>query len=354
MIKIVLEKKQQLTLANTSIFILLILFFSETVLGQDDENLVNTYRIVFYNTENFFDPLDDTTSQYDEFDQGGQRYWTWSKYEDKRNRIYKVITAIGEGEPVAMVAFAEIENRTVLEDLLHKTPLTNHNYQIIHFESEDQRGIDVGLVYLEELFTPLSKKPIKVRVEKDTGFRTRDILYVKGLLGKDSLHVFVNHWPSRYGGLLETKELRKAAATTLKAVTDSICLKQKNPAILILGDFNDNPEDKSMLLLTQPGPCNLTNVTSSPGNALVMGTLKYQGQWDSFDQVLISEGLGNGRSDLLLSGGKAYIYCPDFLLEEDTKYLGVKPRRTYEAFKYHDGFSDHLPIYVDIYRNNPQ
>lgn len=341
----------ELNKAVTSITILFLFLFIETPSLQTDHKPKKKYRIVFYNAENYFDPLKDTAREYNEFVAEGVRHWTWNRYEEKRNKIYKVITAVGEGDPASIVAFAEIENRMVLEDLLEKTPLKSQNYQIIHFESEDKRGIDVGLIFLEDRFHPVYAASIPVLYARDADFRTRDILYVKGLLGPDSLHIFINHWPSRYGGLLETKDLRFAAAKTLKSVTDSICRVQPLSAILVMGDFNDNPSDESINLLTDHDPCPLLNLSAVAANRQVNGTMKYRGNWESFDQVLISEGIRNGLSGIEIDGGGAHIFSPDFLLKTDDKYLGVKPMRTYEGYKYMDGFSDHLPIFIDLYSN---
>jgi endonuclease/exonuclease/phosphatase family metal-dependent hydrolase len=193
-----------------------------------------------------------------------------------------------------------------------------------------------------------------IRYAKDSSFRTRDILYVKGLLGNDSLHLFINHWPSRYGGLLETNDIRLAAAKRLKAVTDSICHIQPSSAVLVMGDFNDNPSDESIQYLTRNEQCPLLSIQASTTHEQVKGTLKYRGNWELFDQVLVSEGMSNGCSGIAIVNEKAHIFSPDFLLKKDERYLGVKPLRTYEGFNYTNGFSDHLPIFVDIYHHKPK
>ena len=342
----------KLTVIATTILLIFIIIKSPAL--QTDSKQKSSYRVVFYNVENYFDPVTDSTREYNEFVSDGTRHWTWKRYEEKRNKVYKVITAIGEGEPVSIIALAEIENAFVLEDLLGKTPLKNKDYHFIHFESPDERGIDVGLIFLEEHFKPLFKTSIAISYEKDSSFKTRDILYVKGLLGSDSLHLFINHWPSRYGGLLETRDLRLAAAKTLKSVTDSICRIQSLAAILVMGDFNDNPYDESIRLLTDHGSCSLLSIPVLASHAEVKGSMKYRGNWESFDQVLVSEGISDSFSGLAIVDGMAHIFSPDFLLKKDEKYLGVKPLRTYEGFNYTNGFSDHLPIFVDIYHHKPK
>jgi hypothetical protein len=286
---------------------------------------------------------------YNEFTPQGERHWTMDRYKKKRLQVYKVLTAIGEGEPVAIAGFAEIENRKVLEDLITKTPMENLGYDIIHYDSPDDRGIDVGMIYQKEMFKPIISENIPVRYNADTTFNTRDILYVKGLLGPDTLHLFFNHWPSRYGGLLETRDLRLLASRVLRQQIDSICNAINTPSILVAGDFNDNPEDASILHLTDDEPCRLQKLDYSFGNKQVKGTLKYKGRWECFDQVMLISGMHNRTSRLAVGGNTANVFSPDYLLTEDEKYGGVKPNRSYEGYRYIAGFSDHLPIFVDLY-----
>lgn len=308
---------------------------------------------MFYNVENYFDAKVDTTSDYNEFTPDGERHWTYSKYLDKRNKIYKTITAIGGWEPPSIVAFAEIENSFVLEDLIENTPLSRQNYKVIHFESEDERCIDVGLIYLEDNFSPLHSEKIAIRFESNPGDKTRDILYVKGLLKTDTLHIFVNHWPSRYGGLLETKPLRFTAAQILKSAIDSVCLAVANPNIIVLGDFNDNPGDESIQYLLSGDKCEMKNLPLDHSNSDAKGTLKYQQDWDIFDQVIVSKSMTDAANELYVKDLNGNIFDAQFLLENDGKYLGMKPFRTFIGFRYNGGFSDHLPVFVDIYiRNN--
>jgi hypothetical protein len=309
---------------------------------------------MFYNVENWFDSYVDTTRQYNEFSPEGNRHWTYSRYTDKKHNVYKVITAVGSGELPAIVAFAEVENRWVLEDLVGTTPLKNFNYNVVHYESGDDRGIDVGLIYLEDDFTVCFSTPVSIPASGGTTLQTRDILYVKGTLLSDTLHLLINHWPSRYGGLLETDPLRVAAAETLKSITDSISKAQANSAILVMGDFNDNPGDQSLRLLTDSDKHPLYPIPSSATNTQVEGSLKYQGKWEQFDQFLVSEGLRENLSSAWVCSNEAVVFDADFLLEKDEKHLGLKPFRTYSGFRYHGGFSDHLPIFVDLYAIDPK
>ena len=310
-------------------------------------------RIAFYNTENYFDPFQDTTTDYNEFTPEGERHWTESRYNVKQQHIFKVIAALGEWEPVALMGFAEIENRRVLEELISNTPLKNDHYRIVHYESPDHRGIDVGAVYLPQKMTLLYSRPISLKTKDGAVMHTRDILYLKFLADDDTLHVFFNHWPSRYGGLLETKPLRLLAATVLKSLCDSICRINPHPNILIMGDFNDDPTDESIRFLTGgSGPCKLATIVPRSKYNKAKGTLKYGQQWNIFDQVIVSEPLLKKQNKLGIENDRSTIFDAPFLLENDEKNQGVKLRRTYSGFKYIGGYSDHLPVYVDIYSPN--
>jgi len=356
------EKIVKLDLSNSvalsaKIFFLVIFILTavlQPVIPQSGINAgQHSLRIVFYNVENFFDPYPDTTTSYNEFTPEGERHWTEKRFQLKRQHIYKVIAALGGWEPVAVMGFAEIENRLVIEDLIRKTPLKNDHYSIVHFESNDHRGIDVGAIYLSDRLKLLHAEPIHLKDKNDSVLRTRDILYMKFLLAGDTLHVFFNHWPSRYGGLLETQGLRHLASSVLKSFTDSICRVSLSPNILIMGDFNDDPDDESIRFLTDSaGECGLETLTPVPMYNHVKGTLKYQAGWNIFDQAIVSVALSKHSNGLGISSQEEMIFDAGFLLEKDEKNLGYKLNRTYAGFKYKGGYSDHLPVFVDIYSTN--
>ena len=227
------------------------------------------------------------------------------------------------------------------------------NYRIVHYESDDFRGIDVGLLYQPEQFELLFSKKIGVRDPENPDFRTRDILYVKGLMGGDTLHVFINHWPSRYRGYLNSEPLRQLASEVLTHSTDSICSLNSDAAILIMGDFNDRAENESVSrLASDETACPLYLLPLNCTNNDVKGTIKYQGNWDFFDHILVSQSLLIGENDLATQDESASVFSPDFLLEKDEKFNGVKPKRTFIGFKYNGGVSDHLPVYVDFTTKN--
>lgn len=341
-------------LCSCTICLTLFLFWGGKACCQAEDSTVRKYRVMFYNAENFFDPFSDSTEKDLEFTPEGTRRWTPRKYRDKRNKLYKLIVAAGQGTMPSIIGFAEVENRFVLEDLVRNTPMNRYRYRVVHKESLDERGIDVALVYLEDDFRMISNTAVRVTNPAEDGWNTRDILYVKGLMAKDTLHILVNHWPSRYGGLLETKPHRLAAADILRSVIDSICLARPRSAVLVMGDFNDNPSDESVRSLKEQSICPMLDVRGIPDHPEVSGTLKYKGNWEVFDQFLVSQSLGDGTAGLGVYGDAASIFAPRFLLTQDRRYLGLKPARTYEGFNYTGGFSDHLPIFMDIYTTEPQ
>ena len=334
-----------------------ILFIWDPVYSQTESAKVNqAYRVMCYNVENLFDTFDDSTTRDEEFTPEGERHWTNHKFYDKLNKVYKIIMAVGAWEPPAIIGFCEIENRYVLEKLIYDTPLSKFDYQIIHYESPDRRGIDVGMIYRRELFEPFHQQAIAVTFADDMSYKTRDILYVKGLIGDSKIiHLFINHWPSRYGGYLATVSRRRQAANVLKHCTDSILNVNPNAAIIIMGDFNDDPEDESISKVIgakAPGDTILKNsyynLSLSPQNNWNFGTLKYRESWNHFDQLMVSGNLLNYTKDLFIDKTGMQIFHADFLLEADEKYLGLKPYRTFTGFKYNGGYSDHLPIYFDL------
>lgn len=310
--------------------------------------------IMFWNLENYFDPFDDPVTADEEFTPAGRRHWTWKHFAQKRNGIAKTILAaadVCEGLPPDIVCFAEVENYMVLHQLVEQTPLLKLDYGIVHRSSPDPRGIDVALIYRKSSIRILAVDSL--RIQGDTP--TRDILYVKCLRiatpgverpdarasGRnfDTLHLFVNHWPSKRGGAEVSGPRRRAAAVVLRHAADSILAISPSANVIVTGDFNDTPENVAPLLCRTDssvgGNCGLWSVraTFPPG---IGGTLKYRGQWEQIDQFYISA----SRNENM----RAMVFAPEFLLEEDTQYTGVRPRRTYLGPRWHGGLSDHLPI----------
>ncbi len=316
-----------------------------------------TMRIMFYNVENLFDTINDPNKNDEDFLPEGNNRWSGYRYHKKLKNIYKVITAVGGWDAPEIIGFCEIENKLVLEELLLKTPLRQNNYEVIHHESPDNRGIDVGLIYRPDKFSVVSHEPLNVNFEENTDFKTRDILYVKGVVFNiDTLHIFVNHWPSRRGGEAESEPNRILASSIARKKIDEIFTVNSEANILLIGDFNDYPENRSLyeILKAREVPAEV-NVNDELLNLMFEkhlnheGTHKYQSHWGCLDQIIVSSSLLNKTHSLNVKNNKAFIFKNDFLLKEDTRWMGTKPNRTYEGFKYSGGFSDHLPVYVDLY-----
>ncbi|MEI7499467.1 MAG: endonuclease [Bacteroidota bacterium] len=312
--------------------------------------------IVFWNVENLYDPYDDTTKLDDEFTSGGAKHWSWSKFNLKLNHVAKTLMAVGEWAAPAIVGLCEVENRYVLNKLIYETPLKPWKYKFIHHESPDLRGVDVALMYRSILFNVLTSRSISIRFPFDTLAQTREILMVKGVLfGMDTIVLFVNHWPSRRGGYLESQPRRYHVASVLRRLVDSV--QQITPAanIVVMGDFNDEPEDESLKLILRARTGIFPVYTDTLYNLMGIrnkirpeGTLKYRDQWSTFDQFVVSGALLNSSSGLQSGINNVRIFRSDFLLEDDNTYFGEKLNRTYIGPRYHGGFSDHLPIRLEI------
>lgn len=320
---------------------------------ETSSNSEDSLRIMFYNVENLFDPFDDSLTIDEEFTNEGSRHWTWYKFQDKLQKIYKTILAVGNPYPPAIIGLCEIENRFVLNQLVYETPFSKLDYRIVHEESPDRRGIDVALLFDPNRFELLYHEAIEVNFPFDPDITTRDILYVKGLIfNKDTIHLFVNHWPSRYGGQLISEPKRKYVADLLRMKSDSLFSALQSPTVIIMGDFNDEPEDESLRLHLRAGSAHGSDslVNLMLGNICgdMEGSHKFQAHWSTLDQFIVSRSLLSSKSKSSIRYCKCLIFNASFLLEKDEKYLGSKPFRTFVGFKYNGGFSDHLPIYMDL------
>lgn len=312
--------------------------------------------ICFWNIENLYDTADDSTTQDEEFTPEGLRHWNYSRYSTKLNHLAKAILAMGRWEPPAVVGLCEVENRKVLNHLTRYSPLSRFGYRIEHFDSPDRRGVDVALLYRPGVFRVTGARPITICFPFATEARTRDILMVTGLLWeRDTLTLFVNHWPSRRGGKTGSQPRRTWVAGVLRHLVDSILQVRANANILIMGDFNDEPDDESLktTLGAQTGPLNmqkgaLFNLMSSKMGR--EGTHCYRGEWAILDQFIVSEALLSGKSGIATGGESVTIFKPAFMVTEDNSWLGTKPRRSFNGPAYEGGFSDHLPITVELER----
>jgi len=341
-----------------SIKILLLFVFSTFILNSYSQK---EFKIMSYNVENLFDTKRDSLYNDTEYLPGGLRGWSYARYKEKLSNIAKVIVAVGEWSPPALVGLCEIENRNTLYDLTKNTGLQQLNYKFIHYESSDVRGVDVALLYLPEMFVPINSRPIRVSFPNSTS-TTRDILYASGKIPNgDTLHIFVNHFPSRLGGELESEDRRETAANFLRTAVDSIFEIHANAAIIIMGDFNDYPNDNSItkILKANPLPDNFNKISfgsSSEPQKLYnlaykiheegkIGSYRHENEWGMLDQIIVSGALLDNSLKTKVLSNTFQVFAPKWLLEED-KNFGLRPFRTYIGMKFNGGFSDHLPVFV--------
>ena len=319
----------------------------------------NQIRIVFYNVENFFDCDDDSLKADEEFLPGGIRGWTPSRFWKKAGNISRVLAVAGKNGFPDIVGMAEVENDKCLARLVKSSPLKNAGYSFIHYESPDIRGIDVCMLYNPYVFKPIESKPIQIIFSEEPQRKTRDILYVCGkVYSADTLHLYICHFPSRLGGELETDDKRQQVAGFIRTHIDSILKISPKANIVIMGDFNDSPLSPSIkdvigvvspkeTLITEvvtpksKNPAKLYNLMLPKIDETDTGTHKNQSEWALLDHIIISE-------NLLDKASEATIFTPDFLLIPDQRWLGIKPFRTYHGMKYQGGYSDHLPVFVDL------
>jgi endonuclease/exonuclease/phosphatase family metal-dependent hydrolase len=304
---------------------------------------------MFYNVENLYDTLNDPKINDDEFTPSGKVPWTNERFETKIKHTGKVIADITSPAMPDLIGFAEIENKQVLEILVSSAELKKTKYGIVHFDSPDERGIDVALLYNPATFKVIASEPLHVTLPEND--LTRDILYVKGkLVSGEQLHVFINHWPSRREGSEISSSKRLAAAKVLRTKIDAIQKLEKSPNILILGDFNDEPSDKSItegLKALSPDQAISNNNLYSllyPQLTKGEGSLFYK-DWDLFDQVIVSGNMLSRKKGFRTSVTKAGIFNAEYLLFK-TKTGESRPNRTMSGDKYFGGYSDHLPVFV--------
>ena len=299
--------------------------------------------IVELNTENLFDTRHDTLKNDYEFLPDSPRHWTRTKYWQKLNRIGQTIIACGEDSSgwtlPDIVGLCEVENDSVLFDLTRRSLLRKARYEYVMTASNDTRGIDVALLYSPFSFRLIKADTIRVIPMKEMR-PTRDILHAEGEIESgDTLHVFLLHAPSRMGGELYSRPFRKHVMEQLCNVIDSLRRQYVEPKLLVMGDFNDYADSPSLQLAYEHGLINVSAEAHGCNGA--KGTYRYHGVWGSLDQILVSENLRSWVIDCRINDAR-------FLLEEDTKYGGVKPRRNYNGMRFNNGFSDHLPLVLRL------
>jgi predicted extracellular nuclease len=330
------------------IIIVAALFFRlDSIYGQLRETARE--RLMFYNAENFFDAVDDSINDDEEFLPEGVKRWTVSRYKRKTEGIYKVIIAAGEWDPPDIVAFCEIENRHVLEDLVYGTGLAKYGYRIIHEDSPDRRGIDVCLIYRPDRIEIIDSHYWIPNGIKKQDYNSRSVLFCRFVVSKDTINLMMNHWPSRRGGVLAAGKLRNKIAAMVMEKADSIYNSNIKSKIIIAGDFNSNPGEMVMKLLSgrDHQACTLVNLSDNP-SLKPGGTYKYRGIWEMIDQVLVSVSILHCKEGIYADSSSLRIFNPQFLLVADDRYTGVKPFSTYSGYIYKGGFSDHLPVLLDL------
>jgi predicted extracellular nuclease len=315
--------------------------------------------VMFYNVENLFDTVNNPLKEDDEFTPGTEKAWDVERYDKKLENIASVIRAVNEDELPEIVGLCEVENLKVLEDLIRERDLRRGNYGIVHQESPDARGIDCALLYNMEEFRVVSSEAIPVRFPFDSALTTRDILYIEGKTeDNETLHLFVNHWSSRYGGQKESEPKRIHCAIALRKAVDAIMNREPEAKIIIMGDFNDEPTNRSVfeLLMAHNKRKNqrareLFNLMYDAHNLRNEGSYNYRGTWNMLDQIIVSLPVIKDRNGWYCSYDDAGILKEDFLLYHDEERGEKVPSRTYGGPNYYGGYSDHLPVYVTLRRD---
>lgn len=341
----------------TRLLLLAVLFvFSFTAQAQDKKYKVAA--IGFYNLENLFDTINDPNINDEEFLPKGANNYTGAVYQDKLTKLSTVISGLATDvtpDGVAILGVAEVENSAVLEDLVKQPALSKRGYKVVHHDSPDRRGVDVGLLYNPKYFKLEGSKPIYVQMplwENGDPSYTRDILWVWGLLDGEPIHVFVNHWPSRRGGETASAPLRDNAAATCRKVIDSLLLADPNMKILTMGDLNDDPVNNSVLNVLRAKPKVEKLKEGDLYNPYYdfykkgIGSLAWQDSWNLFDQIILSQGWLNKTN------GSYYflrneVYNKSFLTQQEGQFKGY-PHRAYVGGVYQGGYSDHFPVYIFV------
>jgi len=343
--------KKKIILQKTLWLVFFSVILTFTVKSQQKQFKVVT--VAFYNLENLFDTLDTPDKNDFEYTPEGPNKWDTKKYNTKLERMSEVIAQIGADitkTAPAVIGVSEIENRKVLEDLVNMPLLKPYNFDIVHYESPDKRGVDVALLYQKSILKVENTTSSTLKIKERDDFFTRDQLVVSGTIDGEKFHFIVNHWPSRSGGEKTSRPLRNSAADLTRSLADSIMLTDPNAKIIIMGDLNDDPSNESLLKHLK---AKKTVEETKPGdlyNAMYdlylkgIGTLAYRDAWNIFDQLVLSYPLINKEE----TGFKLYktrVFDKDFLKNETGRYKGY-PKRTHAGGVYQAGYSDHFPVYL--------
>ena len=344
---------------DSALFVIITIFLNTFFLSaQTGKPAISA--IGFYNLENLFDTIDAPDILDEEFTPQGAKIWTSEKYFDKLKNMSDVISKIAvdvNPDGLAILGVCEVENRTVLEDLVAQQAIKDRKYGIIHFDSYDNRGIDLGLLFQHKYFSPIDARPIPVQIYNgNEKIFTRDILYVSGYFQEELIYILVNHWPSRRGGESTTSPWREAAAKECKKVIDSLNVLTPGAKVIVMGDLNDDPLSPSVRkVLNSRG--NIKKIKDgdmyNPMEQFYIrgiGTTAYNDAWSLFDQIIITKSWLNKENNKH-SFYKANIFNKEFLVQKKGKFKGY-PLRTFVGNEYIQGYSDHFPVYIYVIKNN--
>lgn len=322
------------------------------ILASCTNKTSRSFSIAFYNVENLFDTIDDVNINDESYLPHSKVAWNSDRYNHKLDNLSKVMKSIDTSGFPALFGLCEVENIDVILDLINHADLKKAGYKIIHKNSPDARGIDVALLYKPDIFEPVTSKFIVPEFTVESKIKTRDILYSKGVINKnDTIHIFINHWVSRWGGQEKTEHFRIQIASTIKQIIDSIFDQQPLANIIIAGDLNDNPSDTSILKVLKALEISDTPVKKSLYNLSLrefkngIGSLYYK-SWDMFDQIIVSTSMITGKNGLKISSPDQIVFKKEWMLYQP-KDGPARPSRT-SSGRYFGGYSDHLPIMVRI------
>jgi predicted extracellular nuclease len=349
-------KKYMNSFAGSSVFRVLILTVLISVITSCSPWRNATKRnmtVVFYNVENLFDTTDAPEKADEEFTPDSEKNWNTERYEKKLEDLARVISAINEGDLPEIVGLSEVENVDVLNDLTRTGFLAKGKYKAVHHESPDFRVIDCALIYRPAEFKVLDHSAISIKFEDEPDYKTRDILYVKGRTRNwEQFHIFVNHWPSRIGGVEQTSAKRKKVASVLKSKIDSVLEAKPKARIVVMGDMNDEPTNESLLEVLNARPP--SDQSAELGNLMFpedeegRGTYNFRGNWNMLDNIIVSSNLLDDKGFEVM-GSQGFIFHQDWM--EFTNRQGVMyPNRTYGGPNYYGGVSDHFPVYIRLMR----
>ncbi len=320
------------------------------------------HTIVFYNVENFFDTINDPNTDDKEFTPKGKKRWTSQKYHQKLTNIERVFADIANanGDFPTVIGLSEVETKSILEDIASTKSMAAANYKIVHYDSPEERGVDVAFLYCPDQFKIEGSHPVKTIIPNQTNFATRDILTVWGKIEEQDFFFMVVHWPSRWSGTNQSEYLRISCATQMRQIVDSVSTIRPDTKFILMGDFNDDPNDKSIT----DGLKAKSNIEKlekgdlyNPFYDMLMagyGTLAYNDIWNIFDNIIISENLINAPSAELKLQKSIYnsqfyanIFKPSYLIQQEGRFKGY-PFRSFSRNKWMGGYSDHLPVFINI------